>query len=683
MRSRTSKVQRTSSSPNPRPPRANAIHWLFSSNLPHRRTSAALSADIGRRNIFGMSEIFGVLLNPSETARSLTESKRLLEEARNVIKEERDRSQVRTKHTFSRLPGFFHRETEMRAVQHTLKGAPSFTIIFGASSTALVREVLSQDRYHVLHFDLRIPGFADIYSLYMSLSQQMEQYFDGIAANVPGFEDFRKEALGFKRDRETVERRISEAPVGSIGSHVRTSDVARLMEMFQSCLLRYAEFEPPVELAFLGKKGSSISSDRTQVNHSPPPNKRWFFHRNGRRSSDGAQELSSTAINSNPREKEPERPVKKMPVLFFDEAHRLPSLIQSVETMRCLLDSMLALTKQDRLCHVIHATSDPFYHTWLRQLNVIQHCKIITVGDCSKTEMRAFFYDHLLHRVPESLRLPLSFELLYEAFGGKLAHWQDYVDDYVSADGNFDIKQSSHFLQAHAILNLHIIHSSQISGPPGQEPITPSTPAPRPRSSGPDALHAALGPAGFKSFSPFSSARESTGLEDYSADFSAMQLLKVMSKLSQPGTTHLPYFLLCREIGVRAVDGMVKGRVLNLHWTDPVGAKDTADPPVAREPLSPVPMTTRMTSNNSYVGGASGTVGIESSEDGDMVMVNPINLSARDLGQIDEGDEQEIVGPRLVPIAPIMRYAMREVVQEYEDVRTVSEYASLNDPDEY
>ncbi|KAI6038602.1 hypothetical protein EDC04DRAFT_2569513 [Pisolithus marmoratus] len=686
MRSRSNRPHHTSASPNPRPQRTNAIHWLFSSNLPHRRRSAALSADIGRRNLFGMSEIFGVLMNPSETVRSLTESKRLLDEARKEIKEERERSQLRTKHTFTRLPGFFPREAEIRAIDRALGGAPSFTVVFGASSvgkacpehpTALIREVLSNNRYHVLHFDLRIPGFADVFSLYMSLSQQMEQYFEAIAVNLPGFDDFRKEAWGFKHDRLNVERRILEAPVGSIGSQVRTSDVARLMELFQArnkhiSLLRYSEFEPPEspDLA-LGRKESDISSDQTQVNHPSALSK--FFHRNGR-SCDGTREMSSTAVNSNPREKDSEKPVKKMPVLFFDEAHRLPALIQSVDTMRCLLDSMLALTKQDRLCHVIHATSDPFYHTWLRQLNVMQHCKIITVGDCSKAEMRTFFFEHLLPRVPETLRSALSFELLYEAFGGKLAHWQDYIDDYADT-----VKQSSHFLQAHAVLNLHIIHSSQISGSPGQDPITPSTPAPRPRSSGPDALHAALGPAGFKSYS---SARES-GLEDYSADFSAMQLLKVMSKLSQPCTTHLPYFLLCREIGVRAVDGMVKGRVLGLHWTDPVGFRDTSDQPTVREPASPVPMTTRMMSNSSYIGGASGTVGVESSEDGEMVMVNPINVSTRDLGQIDEGDEQEIVGPRLVPVTPIMRFAMREVVQEYEDVRTVSEYASLNDPDEY
>ena len=85
-----------------------------------------------------------------------------------------------------------------------------------------------------------------------------------------------------------------------------------------------------------------------------------------------------------------------MPVLFLDEAHKLyfffhsfprtllivifsPGLIQSVEAMKALLDSMLVLTKQDRLCHVIHATSDPFYQTWLRQLNVMQHCKVHTM----------------------------------------------------------------------------------------------------------------------------------------------------------------------------------------------------------------------------------------------------------------------------------------------------------------
>ena len=48
------------------------------------------------------------------------------------------------------------------------------------------------------------------------------------------------------------------------------------------------------------------------------------------------------------------------------------------------------------------------------------------------------------------------------------------------------------------------------------------------------------------------------------------------------------------------------------------------------------------------------------------------------------------MGPKLVPTTPIMRFAMREVVQEYyaddeddADERTVSEYASLSEVVEY
>lgn len=44
-------------------------------------------------------------------------------------------------------------------------------------------------------------------------------------------------------------------------------------------------------------------------------------------------------------------PVKKIPVFFLDEAHKLPALIQTDTAMKSLLDAMLVLTKQDRLIH--------------------------------------------------------------------------------------------------------------------------------------------------------------------------------------------------------------------------------------------------------------------------------------------------------------------------------------------
>jgi hypothetical protein len=62
----------------------------------------------------------------------------------------------------------------------------------------VLREVLSREKYHVLHFDLRIAGFADLSSLYTSLSQQMEQYFEEISNTMAGYKEFEKEAWGFK-----------------------------------------------------------------------------------------------------------------------------------------------------------------------------------------------------------------------------------------------------------------------------------------------------------------------------------------------------------------------------------------------------------------------------------------------------------------------------------------------------
>lgn len=56
--------------------------------------------------------------------------------------------------------------------------------------------------------------------------------------------------------------------------------------------------------------------------------------------------------------------------------------------------------------------------------------QIITIGDYPKAETRKFFRERMLPNVPERLRPGLDFEKLYEAFGGKVAHWQDYITDY-------------------------------------------------------------------------------------------------------------------------------------------------------------------------------------------------------------------------------------------------------------
>jgi hypothetical protein len=152
----------------------------------------------------------------------------------------------------------------------------------------------------------------------------------------------------------------------------------------------------------------------------------------------------------------------------------------------------------------------------------------------------------------------------------------------------------------------------------------------------------------------------------YDADFSAMQLLKVMSRLTQPGVAYLPYFLLCREIGVRAVDGMVRGKILDLRWTETL-TKEGMD--LARNRHG-------ATSSVTVVDG----VGLA----GGNTFVLPAGQHGQERWDVnDEELDEIIVGPKLVPVTPIMRYAMREVVQEYEDEQSVSDYASLPDDDEY
>ena len=139
------------------------------------------------------------------------------------------------------------------------------------------------------------------------------------------------------------------------------------------------------------------------------------------------------------------------------------------------------ITKQDRLCHVIHATSDPFYMQWLRQMNVGNnpflnrslsrhkpasflllsfpfcplpspfaalisymhiswhsghHSKLLTIGDCTKAEIKEYYTDRLISDVPEQLRAGLDFDEIYEFFGGKLAHWSDYLTEYANVDGD-------------------------------------------------------------------------------------------------------------------------------------------------------------------------------------------------------------------------------------------------------
>lgn len=148
--------------------------------------------------------------------------------------------------------------------------------------------------------------------------------------------------------------------------------------------------------------------------------------------------------------------------------------------------------------------------------------------------------------------------------------------------------------------------------------------------------------------------------------FSTSQLLDIMRRLVTPLPSvngheragrsrheYIPYFPLCRELGVHAVDDMVRARILELRWMDtvtpewetddanihitPASEENASDGHAAASSSSPPAWHTQLQVQDSVLGSESGRA-----------------VSGAD------------AGPKLVPLTPIVRFAMREVLKEYE-----------------
>ena len=100
---------------------------------------------------------------PGHTLRSLTEAKTLLEQTRNELTEAKERAQIKPTHTFSPLPPsvFFPRPTEVKAIENVLLGQPSWTIVFGASSTGKVCFILDMNHISELTDPYLLPSMGD------------------------------------------------------------------------------------------------------------------------------------------------------------------------------------------------------------------------------------------------------------------------------------------------------------------------------------------------------------------------------------------------------------------------------------------------------------------------------------------------------------------------------------------
>ena len=463
------------------------------------------------RSFIGLGEIAGVIANPAETLRQLNESKQMLQKAKEDMELSREAKKIPKKHTFSKLPGFHGRKAEQALLRKILSNNPKMTVIFGATSvgkTALLREVLATDDYFVVKFDLRISGFADLRTLYLALCEQFQTFFEGMHDK-----EMDKQGLTFKHlILEMTEKDKQEG-----GHEVTVADLASLMESLQSCLLKYWEYDPATAT---NDQNKDTSSDSSGSRRKPAVRK----VNNNDESIETQAETKTSDETSKPK-------FQKRPIVFLlDEAHKLPALVDNNLSLKVFLDTLLVLTKQDRLCHVLLSTSDSFFHHFLRSMNVGHHAQILTIGDCNREETLNYFHEKMLPQIPQRLASRLNFDDLWDVFGGKLSHINDYISSWVNSDGEMTPYQSAIFIQAYTLLQFHLTHLT------------------------------------FETFSPLSDATAGVSTKDDNAKFSPSDLIRVMKQLVKSPYS-LPYFSLCRQIGTQQVDSMIKTRILELRWT--------------------------------------------------------------------------------------------------------------------
>ncbi|ODV92052.1 hypothetical protein CANCADRAFT_81680 [Tortispora caseinolytica NRRL Y-17796] len=421
-----------------------------------RRLQRFRGVYIQKRCFFpGFSQIVSVISNPVDIIRQLDESRKLLESTREELQASYERLTIPQTETFSPLPGFFPRKVELASLRSCLESQPAFTVLFGGSSTgktALLRQVLSKpDQFLLVSFDLRLPGFSNIQGMYMSFSMKFEELFNRIINSYADHPNSKvKDAFqstlkghinGFKLARRDLEKRIDQAlsVTGNSDSVITENNLAQLFEQYQSALLAYWNVDPFKDAEPQDHEKSTNLEHKERKEDEKTPAKSL-------RNANGTESFR-----------------RKIPVLFIDEAHRLGTFISSPDCINILLTASLTLTKQDRLCHVVHATSDPFYMYWLRNLNVSHHVKLLTIDDCTKDETRDYFYEYLLPSTLEKLPSPglikhklFPFDVLWDTFGGRLVFYADYISEFIDTNGNAHPLQSSHFLQAYILLKIYL-----------------------------------------------------------------------------------------------------------------------------------------------------------------------------------------------------------------------------------
>lgn len=332
-------------------------------------------------------------------------------------------------------------------------------------------------------------------------------------------DEMQKQKLTFKH----LAHGLTEKEKADGGHEVTVADVTGLMESLQSALIRYWEYDPKANPK--NKKASEGQDQsvrhRTSRKREAETSETWT----------GGSSMDTAGGTHNNGEEKTEGTFKKRPIVFLiDEAHKLPALVDDQLGLKVFLDTLLVLTKQDRLCHVLLSTSDPLFHHFLRKMNFGYHAQLLTIGNCTREETHSYFVERIMPSVSASLAPRLDFDPIYDAFGGRLAHINDYVDSWVNVDGKMTPYTSPIFIQAYTLLQFHLTRSD------------------------------------FETYAPLSTATAGRYAGGDDTKFSSEALMYVMRKVVEEPYS-LVYFDLCRKIGTGQVDSMINARILELRWT--------------------------------------------------------------------------------------------------------------------
>ncbi|RHZ76013.1 hypothetical protein Glove_208g106 [Diversispora epigaea] len=340
---------------------------------------------------FSILTLLKTLTNPlTLLLENLDKPKKTIQEIKVQALETYEKFNHPSTHAFNKTPNFVGREKEKIVIEEILSNNFKWIVVSGAErvgKTALLREILSDDKYNVIHFDLRVPGFANLHSFVTEFSYRIETFLLRFSEDQQIDKEHAKvledQAIGIKRFRlegpESYEKKNQNH-----GQHKEScrNELTKLLEKFHASLLKY----------------HSLKLKKDKIH-------------------------------------------KQIPVIFIDEAHKLRNLINDDEALQILFDAMVVFTTQDKLCQVIHSTSDNFYERFLTKSNLSNHIKFLVIGDLNYSNISHIFYQDLLPSVPKEFRenLVRMEDDLCKIFGGSIVDWQNFVQDYKISCGNLTI----------------------------------------------------------------------------------------------------------------------------------------------------------------------------------------------------------------------------------------------------